>query len=356
MNLKRYLRRLVYCIALLSISPCLVRAQTVLDLPRTSQQATVTQRIGITDVAIHYSRPLVKGRKLWGALVPYDQVWRAGANENTTISFTDSVTIEGQPLAAGTYGLHVIPREKGWTLIFSKNSSSWGSFTYDPAEDALRITVKVASSDFHEALTYEFDDPQPNSAVVTLRWERLAISFKVAVETNQVVARSLEKQLRAWPRWMWQPWDEAATYLLESHGDLQAALTDADHSIQVEERFENLMTKAQILAALERKAEAETTRTKALALASARQLHNYGMGLLAEGRQAEAFEVFKFNIQQRPNTLLTYIELARLASARGNFAEAIKQVNAALAIAPEASKNNLQNLLRRLQNQEDINK
>lgn len=356
MSLKHCLRSLVCCSAVIFASTGVISAQTMLDLPRASQQATVSQRIGLTDIAIHYSRPLVKGRKLWGALVPDEQVWRAGANENTTISFTDPVTIEGQPLAAGTYGLHAIPREKEWTIIFSRNATSWGSFTYDPAEDALRITVKVAPSDFHEALVYEFDDPQPNSVVVRMRWERLAISFKVAVDTNQIVARSLERQLRAWSRWNWQSWDEAAEYLLENRGDLQAALGYAEHSIQVEERFENLMTKAQLLAALERKAEAEATRTKALSLASARQLHNYGMGLIAEGRQAEAFEVFKFNIQQRPNTLFAYIESARIASARADFAEAIKLVNAALAIAPETTKPNLQNLLRRLQNKEDINK
>src|ERR1700681_2792975 len=126
-----------------------LRAQTVLDLPRPSQQASVTQRVGITDITIHYSRPLIKGRTIWGALVPYDQVWRAGANENTTITFTDPLAIEGQQLVAGTYGLHMIPHEKDWTVIFSKNSSSWGSFTYDPSEDALRVKVKTAPSDFH---------------------------------------------------------------------------------------------------------------------------------------------------------------------------------------------------------------
>ena len=333
-----------------------VRAQTVLDLPRPSQSASVMQRVGLTDINIHYSRPLVKGRKIWGALVPYDQVWRAGANENTTISFSDPVTIEGQPLAAGAYGLHVIPHEKDWTIIFSRNSTSWGSFTYKPEEDALRVNVKFAPSDFNEALTYEFADPQPNAVTVTLRWERLAVSFHVGVETSQIVARSLEKQLRAWSRWNWQSWDEAAEYLLENHGDLQVALADADHSIQVEERFENLLTKSQILAASQRKDEAITARTKALALASSQQLHNYGLALIAKGRAEEAFEIFKFNIEKRPNTLIAYIELARIASGRGDFAEAIKQINLALPLAPEAAQRNLQNMLRRLQNKEDINK
>ena len=341
-------------ILLAGLSP--LRAQTVLDLPRPSQSATVAQRVGITDINIHYSRPLVKGRKIWGGLVPYEQVWRAGANEKTIITFSDPVTIEGQPLPAGTYGLHTIPHEKDWTIIFSRNSNSWGSFTYDPSEDALRVIVKTSPSDFHEALTYEFDELQPGSVVVTLRWERLAISFKVLVDLNQTVSRSLEKQLRAWPRWMWQPWDEAATYLLESHGDMQTALADADHSIRLEERFENWFTKSQILSAMHRDAEASAARTKAFSLASTLQLHNYGMGLISESRRDEAFKIFKVNIQNHPDTLIAHIELARIASGRGDFDTAIKEINAAMKLAPDATKRNLENLLRRLQNREDINK
>ena len=114
----------------------------VMSLPRPSQRALASQRVGLTDITITYHRPLVGGRKIWGGLVPYDQVWRAGANENTTIAFADPVSIEGQPLAKGIYGLHMIPSANEWTIVFSKNSTSWGSFTYDQAEDALRVKVK----------------------------------------------------------------------------------------------------------------------------------------------------------------------------------------------------------------------
>ncbi len=333
-----------------------VSAQTVLDLPRPSQAASVSQRIGITDIAIHYSRPLVKGRKIWGELVPYGQVWRAGANENTTISFTDPVNIEGKQLQAGSYGLHMIPREGEFTVIFSKVSDSWGSFTYDAAEDALRTTAKTRASDFHESLTYEFDDLQPASVTVNLLWERLAISFKVSVDLNQIMSQSLQRQLRAWSRWMWQSWDEAATCILDIHGDLDTALADASHSIQLEERFDNLMTKSRILKAMEHNAEALQTREKALSLATPQQLHNYGMSLLGEGRSAEAFEMFRINTQRHQDALITHIELARLASARGDFDEAINEVNAAMRLAPDATRRNLENLLRRLQKKEDINK
>jgi hypothetical protein len=120
---------------------------TVVNIPRASQRAEVMQRVGITDITINYHRPLINGRKVWGGLVPYGQVWRAGANENTTIEFTDPVTIEGKPLARGIYGLHMIPNENEWTVIFSKAATSWGSFTYDEKEDALRVNIKPQPAD-----------------------------------------------------------------------------------------------------------------------------------------------------------------------------------------------------------------
>src|ERR1700735_127163 len=130
----------------------------MLDLPRASQHALVSQRIGITDITINYHRPLANGRQIWGKLVPYGQVWRAGANENTTITFSDPVTIEGQPLDKGTYGLHMIPGENQWTVIFSKNSKDWGSFTYKQEEDALRVNVKRRTRETHDALAYAFEE------------------------------------------------------------------------------------------------------------------------------------------------------------------------------------------------------
>src|ERR1700751_2795340 len=139
----------------------------VAALPRPSQHAEVVQRIGVTDITINYSRPLVNGRKVFGGLEAYGKVWRAGANENTTIAFSDPVTIEGKPLDSGIYGLHMIPGENEWTVIFSKANASWGSFTYDQKEDALRVTVKPQASEFTEALTYEFDDLKPDSSVIT---------------------------------------------------------------------------------------------------------------------------------------------------------------------------------------------
>src|SRR3954470_16117861 len=154
MNPRRVLAALPCILWLASV--CLGQS-FVLDLPRPSQHAVLTQRIGITDVTINYHRPLVNGRKVWDNLVPYGKVWRAGANENTTISFSSPVTIDGKALDAGTSGLHMIPTADSWTVIFSRNYTSWGSFTYDEKEDALRVQVKPHPTDMHEALTYDFD-------------------------------------------------------------------------------------------------------------------------------------------------------------------------------------------------------
>src|SRR5579864_1840871 len=137
----------------------------MIDLPRASQHAMIMQRIGLTDITINYHRPLANGREIWGKVVPYGKVWRAGANENTVITFTDPVTIEGQPLEKGTYGLHMIPDQNEWTVIFSKNSASWGSFSYKQDEDALRVNVKPQPAEAHNALAYDFDDVKPDSTV-----------------------------------------------------------------------------------------------------------------------------------------------------------------------------------------------
>jgi tetratricopeptide (TPR) repeat protein len=335
----------------------LAQAQSaLLDLPRDSQHARVMQRVGITDITINYHRPLVKGRKVWGGIVPYGQVWRAGANENTTIEFTDPVSIEGKPLAKGIYGLHMIPGENEWTIIFSKNSSAWGSFTYNQAEDALRVTVKPQPAEMKEALAYEIDGVTSDSAVVELRWEKLAVPFKVAVNTHAVVAQSLHDQLRGRAQYTWDGWDDAANYLMAEHYDLEEALKYEDRSIGVEERFENLVTKARILDALNKKEEATAARNKALGMANVLQLHGYGRQLQIQGQQEQAFEIFRVNIKKNPEHWTAHNEAARIAVSKGDFATAVKEMKLASAAAPDQFKAALDGITKRLEAKEDINK
>jgi len=342
---------------LLFAAPAPVRAQsTVMNLPRPSQHAVLTQRIGITDITINYHRPLVNGRKVWGGLVPYGQPWRAGANENTTIAFSDPVTIDGQPLAAGTYGLHMIPSENEWTIAFSKMNAAWGSFTYNQAEDALRVTVKPAATDFHDALTYDFDNLKPDSAVVTLRWEKLAVPFTVAVNVHQVVEDSLHKQLRGLAQYTWEGWDDSANYLLAEKTDLDEALKYSNQSIQVEERYDNLMTKSQVLDALGRKDEATVARNQALDKADVNQLYGYALLLQQQKKQDEAFTVYRKVAKKYPDHWRAHAAMARVYSGQGDFNSALKEANAALPGAPDPVKPLLQAFIKKLHDKHDINK
>lgn len=146
---------------------------------RPSPPATVSLAIGGNDIVVNYSSPSVKGREIWGKLVPYNEVWRTGANENTTISFSKPVKVEGQSLSAGTYGLHTIPAAGEWTVIFSKDYKAWGSYSYKQDNDALRVKVKPQSGDFQERLTFAIEKQNDKNANVVLTWEKLKLSFKV---------------------------------------------------------------------------------------------------------------------------------------------------------------------------------
>ena len=331
-------------------------AQSILNLPRASQHAVTTQRIGITDISIDYSRPLVNGRPIWGKLVPYGQVWRAGANENTVISFAGPVTVEGKPLARGVYGLHMIPGENEWTVIFSKNASSWGSFSYKQDEDALRVTVKAQPSEFREALAYEFDEVKPDSALVALRWEKVSVPFRVSVPVADIMQEDLKSQLRSGAQYIWESWDEAANYLLSSKANLPQALDYANRSIQVESRFDNLMTKSQVLDAMGKKDESATFRAKAFDAANAIQLHSFARQLQFQGHQDQALEIFRTNVKKYPDEWITHSDAARLACAKGDFDNAVREMKVAVAGAPDQYKSAFDRLVKRLEAKEDINK
>ncbi len=349
--------RLSLGVVCLSLLATLCAAQSFeLNLPRQSQHAVVTQRLGITDITVNYHRPLANGRKIWGGLVPYGQVWRAGANENTTITFTSPVTVEGKPLAAGTYGLHMIPTESDWTVIFSNMSTAWGSFSYKQDEDALRVTVKPGPTDEHNALTYDFDQLKPDSTVLTLSWEKLAVPVNISVDVDKVVQASLQKQLRGLAQYDWQSWNDAANYFLNAKFDYEQGLKDVDQSIQNEARYDNYMTKSQLLDAMGKTAEAKTARDEALSKASAPQLYAYGRQLLGKHQQDESFAVFRQLVKRYPDAWVSHLAQARLDTGEGKYDSAIAQMKLSYNGAPENIKPQLDVLLKRLQAKEDINK
>jgi tetratricopeptide (TPR) repeat protein len=328
---------------------------TELKLPTLSQRSIVTQQIGLTDITVNYCRPLAGGRELFGKTIPYGQVWRAGANENTVISFSDDVSVEGKPLAAGTYGLHMIPAADQWTIIFSKNSTSWGSFTYDEKEDALRVTVKPQTADFEEALAYTFEDVKPDSTAVTLHWAKTSVPFHVSADVNKIVLASIKNQLRSVGGFSWAGYDEAALWLLDTGENLDQAIAWEDRSILSEERFDNLLSKSEILAAQGKKDEAAAMKAKAMDMASGIQIHALGRGLQAQKKQDEGFAVFQINIKKRPNEWYTHGELARIASAKGDFPTAVKELNLALQTCPDVAKNQIKGLIARAEQKQDIN-
>src|SRR5881398_2507937 len=335
-----------------------VSAQNDLNLPDVSQAAEVKQRIALTDITVKYHRPLVNGRKIWGGLVPYGKVWRAGANENTTIEFSDPVSIEGKPLPKGVYGLHMIPNPDSWTVIFSKTNTGWGSYSYDQKDDALRVDVKpkpLAQSE--EALEYEFENLKPDSTAVTLKWEKLGVPFTVSINDADQTLQNIRAQMKGAGQFAWQAPDQAAQFCLTKKINLDEALRWADLSIQNEERFENLSTKADILKALNKQDEAKTTWDKALQKADAPQVYTYGRQLQNQKKGAEAMEIFKEVAKRFPNGVFGYLAQARIKSAAGDFSGALSDAKQAQAAAPsDAQKQAIQGLIDRLEAKQDINK
>ena len=222
----------IACCLMLSLS---LTVQAQLNTPRGSQQATITQRVGTTDISITYARPSVKEREIWGKLVPYGlndlqfgtskaAPWRAGADENTTISFTHDVNVEGKPIAAGTYGLHFIVNENDTaTLILSKDANAWGSYFYEPANDALRADITTVGAPHHELLTYEFNEVNPTSATAQLVWEKKAFPFKIDVDVTSIVMDDFRSDFKGQKGFTRQNWEQAANFAMNNGGDLNEA-------------------------------------------------------------------------------------------------------------------------------------
>ena len=251
--------------------------QTVgLWLPTASPTATVTQTVGSTNIELFYHRPAVNDRDIWGALVPYGQVWRTGANENTRITFSTDVTIEGQALAAGTYGLHTMPNEDTWQVIFSNDSTAWGSFSYDATEDALRVEAKPEATAHTELMLFTFDDVTNDSATLSLQWAELRLPIAIAVDTEAETLASIRRQLKGLSQFGYQGWAQAANWCLQNDVNLEEAVQWADSSISIEQRFGSLSTKSQLLAKLDDAEGAKAAMDTALSVANAGQLHNYG--------------------------------------------------------------------------------
>ncbi len=242
-----------------------------LVLPRVSQKATVSQTIGVTDVTLIYSRPGVKGRVIWGDLVPYDKPWRTGANEATTFTTTDEITVAGQTLAAGTYSFFTQPTVGEWTVIFSKQKELWGSTEYDAAQDALRVSVRPTAAEPVEWMRFSFENLTPGSADLVLRWETLQVSVPLAVDVNGVVLPRARAAVAAAKPDDWRTPYRAAGYCFDTGVNLEEGAKWLAQSLAVHETNANLGLKARWLAKDGETAQAVATAQKAIAIGKANQ-------------------------------------------------------------------------------------
>ena len=230
--------------------------------PRPSPDATVIQFVGVTEVKIDYSSPGVKGRKVWGELVPFGKIWRTGANEATTITFSDAVKVNGTELPAGTYGIHTIPNESEWEFIFSKDTKVDGSSNFNKDNEVLRIKAKPEEHHFMERMTFLFTDVTDNSVSVSLLWDKLKVSFKIETNTQELFLSNAREQLS------WSPTFQAAQYCLTSNTNLEEALKWIEASCLISEVYWNTRVKAQIQNKLGMKNEAIASMEKAIGLGS----------------------------------------------------------------------------------------
>lgn len=352
-----------------------------------NQKAAITQYIGLVKVSVEYSRPSVitpqgenRTGKIWGKVIPWGmsdlgfaaegakpwseglKPWRAGANENTTISFSHDVLIEGQKLAAGVYGFHIIPDSlKEWTLIFSSNSSSWGSYFYKESEDVLRVKVKPQSAEFHQYLTYEFTDCKLGSATVQLVWENLKTPFKIEIPNIvQYYIAAMRNELRGATGYDSRNWQQAAQYCLDNNTNLEEALQWADYAVNAtfvgRKTFPSLSLKAQILTKFGKNQEADALMKEALPIGEMMEIHLYARRLLAQKRTKEALEIFKLNAQKNPKEFTTMVGLVRGYSAAGDFKQALSTAKSALSEAPDAgNKSFLEQMIKKLEVGKDVN-
>lgn len=343
-----------------------------LTLPAGSQKASVSQTIGITEISVEYSRPSVRGREIWGTLVPYgynnlgfgtstEAPSRAGANENTTISFSGPVIINSKSIEPGTYGLHMALETDGSaTIILSEDATSWGSYFYDQKKDVDRVPVKTKNITHTELLTYVFKEVAPTRTTLALQWEKKEIPLEIEVEVSKLVLADIRQRLKNTPGFNRQSWEQAANYALNNDGDLTEALNWIDAAIAGQffskKTFGNLITKATILSKMDKEAEAEKIVDEAMTLGTVLEIHQYGRQLIAGGQKEKALDIFKYNLKKHKNTWPVHLGAARGYAANGEYKEALKHLAKAEKNAPDQlNRDAIAANMIKLKNNEDIN-
>lgn len=336
------------------------RSQGV-TLPRTpSPASTITQTIGISTISINYSRPSVKGRKVWGELVPYGwndpgngigpAPWRAGANENTILELSSDAIIEGKKVPAGKYGFFlVINQDNTGEVILSKDYNSWGHFRYNAAQDQMRAPIKIRDHEFTESVTYEFTNLTKNSTELVLNWEKKQFPVKIEFDVDGIVFANATQELMGIKGFSWQAYASAAGYGAANKFNPEQSAKWADQALNLNRSFQTLQTKAVLLRQSGNKDEADKLMKEAVSIGSENEINNYGYALMNQGQNDKAIEVFTINTTKFPTSANTFDSLGEAYVAKGDNKNAIKSFKKALTLnPPDATRANSEKFLKQL--------
>jgi len=363
------MKRMTIALAILVIA---ANANAQMDLPPSggNPRAKITEEVGITDITISYSRPDVNGRegKIWGNLVTWGftsnslltnkntNPWRAGANDNTTITFEHDVKVEGKSIKAGTYGLFMAMWPDSVMLIFSNQSNAWGSFYYEDKYDALRVTVKpVMLEKSVEWLKYEFLEQKEKYCVVAMQWEKLSVPFKIEVDVENIVIARMREQLTGQKGFNALNVLSAASYCVNKNINLEEALGWSQRAAQTK-TFATLNNLGTNYTKLNRLPQADSTMNEALVFANANQYMGYGRSLIPLKRLDRAFEIFNANQKKNGDVYAVNAGFMSYYSAKADFTKAMEYANKALAQAPnDAAKTTINGFITKLKEGKDIN-
>jgi hypothetical protein len=340
------LKAIASSLGLFLFAAATVKSQNI-TTPRTpSPAATISQTIGISTVKVNYSRPSVRGREIWGALVPYgwnvqgfgagaSAPWRAGANENTVISFSHPVKIEGKSVPAGDYGLFfVVNKDNTGEVILSKDYRSWGSFFYDAKNDQLRSNIQLRTIPATDLLTYDFINLAKNSAELVLNWETKQFPVKIEFAVDDIVMANAAEELKGPVGFNWQGFASAANYAAQNKTNLDQAMKWIDQAIAQNKNFVTQSTKSNLLAAMGKTGEAEKLMKETLPLATEAELNTYGYQLLGAGKNDKAIEIFVLNTQRFPKSANAWDSLGEGYFTRGDKQNAISSFKKSLSLNP----------------------
>lgn len=349
-------------VVFLSISFLASSAQNI-TTPRTpSPAASVSQTIGISTITVTYSRPSVRGREVWGKMVPYGfnlepygnnipAPWRAGANENTVLQLSHEAKIQGQLVPAGSYGVFfAVNKDNTAELVLSKDYKSWGNYFYNPANDQLRAKVQTREIANTELLTYDFASVTKDAVELQLSWEKKQFPVKIEFAVDEIVLANAETELKGAMGFTWEGYSSAANYALQNKTHYDQALVWIDKALAQNRSFATLQTKAGILAALGKADEGKKLMDDAMANATEANLNQYGYQLLNDGHTDKALEVFLVNTQKNPKSANAWDSLGEGYNAKGDKKNAIMSFKKSLSLNPNAAtKTNSEKYLKQLE-------